>query len=136
MRLNPYLSFDGNCAEAFAFYEKSLRGNIAFTMRWGESPMADQAPPDFRDKIMHMRMAVAGFTLMGSDAPPGRYTRPAGMMVSVSVDDPAEADRMFAALAEGGQVSMPIQETFWAQRFGMLTDRFGIPWMVNCEKPQ
>lgn len=135
MRLNPYLSFAGNCAEAFALYAQSLGGNVVFTMRYGESPMAEQIPPGFRDKIMHTRMEVAGFTLMGSDAPPDRYTRPAGTMITVSVDAPAEADRVFAALAEGGQVSMPIQETFWARRFGMLTDRFGIPWMVNCEKP-
>lgn len=136
MRLNPYLSFAGNCAEAFAFYAQCFGAKVAFTMRYGESPMADQAPPDFRDKIMHTRMEVGGFTLMGSDAPPGRYTRPAGTMVCIAVDDPAEADRVFAALTDGGQVSMPIQETFWARRFGMTTDRFGIPWMVNCEKPE
>src|SRR5579875_3096075 len=122
MRLSPYLSFAGNCAEAFAFYARCLGGKVVFTMRWGESPMSEQTPPGFRDKIMHARMEVAGFTLMGSDSPPDRYARPAGTMITVSVEEPAEADRVFAALAEGGQVSMPIQETFWARRFGMVTE--------------
>lgn len=135
MRLDPYLTFDGTCAEAFAFYERCFGAKAGMTMRYGDSPMAEQTPPEFRNKIMHTRLDVAGVALMGSDAPPGRYARPAGTMVSIGADDPAEAERIFAALAEGGQVGMPIQETFWARRFGMVTDRFGTPWMVNCEKP-
>lgn len=135
MRLNPYLSFAGDCAEAFAFYAQCFGGKISFTMHYGDSPMAAQAPPDYHDKIMHTRLEIDGTTLMGSDAPPDRYTRPAGTMVCLSFTEPADADRVFAALAESGQISMPIQETFWARRFGMVTDRFGIPWMINCEKP-
>lgn len=136
MHLSAYLSFSGNCAEAFAFYARCLGANAVFTMRYSESPVADRVPPDFRDKIMHTRMQVSGSTLMGSDAPPDRYARAAGTAVCIGVDDPAEADRVFAALAEGGRVGMPIQETFWARRFGMLTDGFGIPWMVDREKPE
>ncbi|MBV9653151.1 MAG: VOC family protein [Acetobacteraceae bacterium] len=135
MRLDPYLSFDGNCAEAFAFYAQCFNARVSFAMTYGQSPMAGQTAPEYRDKIMHTRIDVGGVQLMGSDAPPGYYKRPAGSMISVGTDDPAEADRIFGMLAEGGQVTMPIAETFWARRFGMVTDRFGTPWMVNCEKP-
>ena len=134
MHLNPYLTFDGTCAEAFAFYERCFGTKASMTMRYGDSPMAEQTPPELRDKIMHTRINVGGVSLMGSDAPPGRYAAPAGTTICLGTDEPAEADRIFAALAEGGQVGMPIQETFWARRFGMVTDRFGTPWMVNCEK--
>ncbi|HEX9463149.1 MAG TPA: VOC family protein [Alphaproteobacteria bacterium] len=136
MQLNPYLAFNGDCEAAFKFYEQVFRGKTLMTMRYGESPMATQTPPDWRNKIMHTRMSIGDVALMGSDAPPDRYQKPQGVMVSVGIDAPPEAERVFQALSEGGVVTMPIQETFWAQRFGMLTDRFGIPWMVNCEKPQ
>ena len=135
MRLNPYVSFNGNCAAAFRFYEKALGGKIAMTMTYGESPMADQTPPGMRDKIMHTRLISGDLVLMGSDAPPDRYQESKGAMLALGVDTPQEAERVFQALAEKGTVTMPIAETFWAQRFGMLTDQFGIPWMVNCEKP-
>jgi PhnB protein len=135
MQLNPYLQFDGNCADAFRFYEQSLGGKIVMMMKAGESPMAAQVPPDRQDSIMHARMVVGDTVLMGSDAMGGAYAAPAGFHVTLGVDDPAEADRIFAALADGGTVGMPIAETFWAERFGLLVDRFGIPWMVNCEKP-
>lgn len=134
MRLSPYLAFDGQCEAAFKFYERCFGSKIAMLMRFGESPMAEQTPPDSRDKIMHVRIPVGDSMLMGSDAPPGRFKPPQGIMVTVGIDDPAEAERVFHALAEGGTVQMDIQQTFWAQRFGMLTDRFGIPWMVNCEQ--
>ena len=135
MQLNPYLSFNGNCAEAFRFYQKALRGTIPMTMTYGESPMKDQTPPEFRDKVAHTRLIVGDAVIMGSDAPPGRYQKTQGITVAVAVDTAAEAERVFHALAEKGTVTMPIAETFWAVRFGMLTDQFGIPWMVNCEKP-
>ena len=135
MQLNPYLSFNGNCAAAFRFYEKVLGGKIAMSMTYGESPMAAQTSPDFRDKIMHTRLITGDAVLMGSDAPPGRYQQASGITVALGVDTAAEAERIFHALAEKGTVQMPIAETFWAVRFGMLTDQFGIPWMINCEKP-
>ena len=133
---NTYLHFQGNCEEAFKAYEKILGGKIGMTSRFSEAPPAMNSDPAFADKIMHIRMSVGAFTLMGSDAPASRYNKPQGFSVCISTDEPAEADRIFAALSQGGRVDMPIQETFWAQRFGMCADRFGIPWMVNCEKAQ
>lgn len=135
MELNPYLTFNGQCEAAFKFYEKCLGGKIEMMMTHGQSPIADQVPANWRDKIMHVRMTAGGKVLMGSDAPPDRYQKPQGFSVSLSVAEPADAERMFKALAEGGSVQMPLQETFWALRFGALVDRFGIPWMVNCERP-
>ena len=134
MELNPYLTFNGRCEAAFKFYEKSLGGKIEMMFTHGQSPTADQVPPDWRDKVMHARMTVGGKVLMGSDAPPDRYEKPQGFSVSLSVTDPAEAERLFKALAENATIVMPIQQTFWATRFGMLVDQFGIPWMINCEQ--
>jgi PhnB protein len=135
MQLNPYLSFDGQCAEAFKFYETVLGGQIVAMLSFADTPMAEQMPPNARGKIAHARLMLDDKALMGSDAPPGRYQPMQGFSVTVSVDDPAEADRIFDALLAGGSATMPIQETFWAHRFGMLVDRFGTPWMINCEKP-
>ena len=132
--INPYLHFNGNCEEAFKAYERILGGTIGMTSRFSEAPPEMGSDPAFADKIMHIRMRVGTTMLMGSDAPASRYNTPQGFSVSVNVTDPAEADRIFAGLAEGGRVDMPIQETFWAQRFGMCQDRFGIAWLVNCEK--
>jgi PhnB protein len=132
--INPYLHFRGNCEAAFKFYEQALGGKISMMMRFGETPMAEQTPAEMRNQIVHVRMTVGDSVVMGSDAPPDRYSAPQGFAVSISVDKPADAERIFHALAEKGTVGMPIQETFWAERFGMLVDRFGIPWMVNCEK--
>jgi PhnB protein len=133
LQLNPYLNFNGNCAEAFQFYEKALGGKNFMSHTFGGSPMASHVPPDAAGKIMHARMDVGDSTLMGSDGIGDRYKTPAGMAVSLSTEDPAEADRIFQALSDGAKIEMPIQKTFWAERFGMLTDRFGIPWMINCE---
>jgi len=135
MQLNPYLVFDGQCEAAFKFYEQCLGGKIEFMLTHGNSPMAEQVSAAWRDKVMHVRLVAGGMVLMGSDAPPDRYEKPQGFSVSLSIDEPAEAERIFHALAENGSVRMPLQETFWARRFGMLVDRFGIPWMVNCEQP-
>lgn len=135
MQLNPYLSFNGQCEAAFKFYAEVLGGKILATMTYGDTPMADQTPADWRGKIAHTRMSVGGTLLMGSDSPPDRFEPMKGVTIALGVDDPAEAERVFHALAAGGAVTMPIQETFWARRFGMLTDRFGTPWMINCEKP-
>lgn len=134
MKLNAYLTFNGRCEAAFKFFEKCLGGRIAFMLTHGNSPVADQTPPEMRDKILHARLVVGDQVLMGSDAPPGRYEEAKGFSVSFGIDDPAEAERVFHALAENGTVRMPIQETFWAARFGMLTDQLGTPWMINCEK--
>lgn len=99
------------------------------------TPAETQVPPEWRNKIMHARLVVNGESIiMASDTPPESYQQPQGFSVSVRIKDPAQADRIFHSLSEGGQVRMPIQETFWAHRFGMLVDQFGIPWMINCEK--
>jgi len=132
MQLNPCLSFNGQCKSAFQFYQQCFNGNIQTMMTWGESPMADQVPSEWQDRIIHTTLIVGDGALLGSDAPPDRYEEPKGFSVTVQIDDPAEADRVFNALAENGTVQMPIQKTFWATRFGMCVDRFGIPWMVNC----
>jgi PhnB protein len=131
---NTYLHFQGNCEEAFNAYAKILGGKIGMTTRFSDAPPGMSSDPAFKDKIMHIRMTVGSFTLMGSDAPASRYSQPQGFSVNIGTDDPTEADRIFAGLAQGGRIDMPIQETFWAKRFGMCADRFGIPWMVNCEK--
>ena len=134
MELNPYLTFNGQCEAAFKFYEKVFGGKIEAMMTFGSSPMAEQTPPEWRNKIMHARMSVGGKTLMASDAPPDRYEAMKGIMVTLGIDDPGEAERIFRALSERATIQMPIQKTFWAERFSMLVDKFGTPWMVNCEK--
>ncbi len=133
MELNPYLYFNGNCEVAFRFYEQHLGGKIEAVHTYAGSPMENQLPPEWRDKVMHVRMKVGTTVLMGSDAPEGRYRTPQGFSVSLNLKDAAEADRLFEALSKNGTVSMPIQKTFWATRFAMFTDQFGIPWMINCE---
>ncbi len=97
------------------------------------TPAEAQTPPEWRDKILHARLQVGDEALMGSDAPPNHQEQPKGFYVSVQLKDPAEADRIFQTLSENGTIRMPIQKTFWATRFGMLVDKFGTPWMINCE---
>ena len=135
MKITPYLTFNGRCEEAFKFYEKSLGGKIQMMMTYGESPDGAKTPPDLRNRILHVTLTVGDQVLQGSDAPPQYASKPQGFSVSIGLKDPVEAERIFKALAENGTVKMPFQETFWAQRFGMLIDRFDIPWMINCEKP-
>jgi PhnB protein len=135
MQINPYLAFDGQCKRAFQFYAKCLHGEIVFMMTNGESPMASQMPPEQHDRVMHASLKVGEEMLAGADAPPEHYRKPQGFCVSLDIKDPAEAERVFGALSENGTVQMPLQETFWAQRFGMFIDQFSIPWMVNCGKP-
>jgi PhnB protein len=133
MQLNPYVNFNGNCAAAFKFYEKCLGGKIGMMMTFGESPMADQVPAGHRDKVIHARMTIGDQVLMGSDAPPDRYEPMKGFSVSLMVDTAAEAEKIFKELSANGSVQMPIQKTFWAERFGALVDQFGTPWMIDFE---
>jgi PhnB protein len=134
MQLNPYLFFNGQCEAAFKFYAELLGGKIIAMMTHAGTPAENQVPPEWREKIIHARMVIGGQLLMGSDAPPGHFQQPQGFSVSLLVDEPEDAERIFHTLAENGTVKMPLQKTFWAIRFGMLVDRFGIPWMVNCEE--
>lgn len=135
MKVNPYLTFSKlQCAEALKYYEKHLGGKVEFIMTFGESPFAKETPANFQKAVMHAHMTIGGTSLMASDASPERYNKPQGFAVSLNAANAAEAERVFKALADQGNVEMPIQETFWAVRFGIVTDRFGTPWMVNCEK--
>jgi PhnB protein len=133
MKINPYLSFDGNCKEAFEFYQKTLGGKIAFMLTYGETPDAAKMP-QMKDKIAHARLITDGNVLMGSDAHGECAGTPQGFSISINVDTAAEAERLFKALSEKGQVRFAMEETFWATRFGILVDQFDIPWMINCEK--
>ncbi len=133
MQLNPYLNFNGQCEAAFRFYEKCLGGKIVEMLTHGGSPIADQIPKEMHDRILHARLTIGDKVLMGSDCPAGQYDAPKGFAVTLGIGNPTEAERVFHALAENGSVQMPIQKTFWAIRFGMLTDQFGTPWMINCE---
>jgi PhnB protein len=134
MQINPYLTFNGQCAAAFEFYVQCLGGKIVAKLTYGQTPMAKQMPPEWHNKIAHARLMVGDKLLMGSDSPPEHYEAMKGFSVTLNVADPAEADRLFHALAEKGTVRMPIQKTFWSVRFGTLVDRFGTPWMINCEQ--
>jgi PhnB protein len=134
MSLNTYLAFSGDCRQAFEMYEKVLKGKIIFVMTNGESPMADKTPPEMKDKIMHISLQTPdGGVLQGADHPQGRQVKPAGFCVCVSVKDKAEAERIFKGLSDGAQVQMTFQQTFWSPGFGMLVDKFQVPWMVNTE---
>ncbi|HEY7039400.1 MAG TPA: VOC family protein [Methylomirabilota bacterium] len=133
MRVNPYLLFNGQCEAAFKFYADCLGGKIEAMLPHAGTPAEGHVPAEWREKIMHARLSVGEDVIMGSDAPPGHFEQPKGFSVTIQLTDPAEADRIFQRLSEGATVTMPIQQTFWAARFGMLVDRFGTPWMVNCQ---
>ena len=134
MQTNPYLHFNGNCSEALKFYQDILPAKIVMKMSYGEAPADNACSPGMEKKIMHARLDVCGSIIMMSDAPAERYQRPQGFSVALNVQDPVEAERVYGELSKGGQVIMPLEETFWAKRFAMLTDKFGTPWMINCEK--
>jgi PhnB protein len=128
-----YLSFDGNCEEALAFYQRSLDATIVSKHTYGGSPMAESTPAGWDTKIMHSSFRVGETVIAAADVVPGRYEKSAGFSILLNMDDVAAAERMFAALSENARVDMPLQETFWAKRFGSLVDQFGIPWSINCE---
>ena len=141
MQFNPYLNFDGDCAEAFAFYKDVFNGTVVHQSTFGEMPPDPDMPPlpaEAKHRVMHVHPQVGQQALMGSDAMPGAgeacaggYSKPQGLWVSIGVGSMAEGQRVFDALAAGGQVTMPFAATFWSPGFGMVTDRFGTPWMVN-----
>lgn len=135
MTIQPYLNFNGQCDEAFALYQKTLGGTIVGRHPYGGSPMAAELGPEWADKVMHIGMRLGDQMLLGSDAPAPHYQKPQGLRICLDFKDAAEAERVYAALSEGGRISMPIQETFWATRFAMFDDRFGTPWMINVAKP-
>jgi len=134
IKTSPHLSFNGQCETAFRFYEKCFGGKIVVMMSYGDSPLAKQMPSGWANKIIHTTLLLGEQRISGADVLPENYQKPQGFSVVLNIDTVAEADRIYKALSEDGTVQMPVQETFWAQRFGMFVDRFGVPWMINCEK--
>jgi PhnB protein len=135
MQVNAYLSFRGDCEEAFALYAECLGGKVGEIFRYGGTPLASQVPADWTDKVMHGSLTIGDQVFMGGDVAAG-YEPPKSVSLSVHLDDPAEAERVYKRLAEGGTIVMPLEKTFWAARFGMLVDRFGIPWLIHCSEPE
>ncbi|RZI95270.1 MAG: VOC family protein [Variovorax sp.] len=134
--MQAYLSFDGNCAEAFAFYGECLGGKTLYSMTYGESPMGAQTPDDAKGKIMHATFEARGHQIMGADIPPGMpFKGHEGYSLSVQAKNVDDGRKLFDALSAGGKVTMPFGPQFWSPGFGMLTDPFGVPWMVNVDAP-
>lgn len=136
MNITPYLFFNGNCRQAFEFYAQCFDVEVKAMISAADTPVGDQNPAGAGDKIMHACIAIGDHLLMASDwncgPNPVPYEAPRGMRVALGMTSVAEAERVFSTLCEGGTVDMPFEKTFFAERFGMLTDRFGIPWMINC----
>jgi len=134
MQVNVHLNFAGQCESAFKFYEKYLGGKIVVMMTWGESGMAEQSPPAWHAKILHATLALDGCRLTGCDVLPDSYEKPQGFSVFLRIDTPDATERVFGLLAQNGTVRVPLQQTFWALRFGMVVDQFGTPWLIQCAK--
>jgi PhnB protein len=131
MQTTPYINVQGKCREAMQFYRDLLHGEITQMFRYGESPMASEMPEESHDGIMHSELVAAGAVIMGADGPPQEGKGANNVSIALTLDDVDEAERIFAGLAEGGEVGMEMQKTFWAERFGMCVDRYGIGWLVN-----
>jgi PhnB protein len=136
IQMNPYLSFKGDCEAAFTLYVRCLGGRLGTLFRYGATPMADQVPADWSDKIMHASLMVGDQVMMGGDVAPDLYEEPKGFSMSLHTGSASDVERIFRELASGGRVVMPLEKTFWAARFGMLVDRFGITWLINCDGDQ
>jgi len=134
MVVQPYLFFDGRCEEALEFYRRALGGDVAMLMRWKDAPDPSMVTPGGEDKIMHARLRIGGTTIMASDGRPSEPQKFQGFALNITAADESEADRLFAALGDGGQVRMPLAKTFFSPRFGMVADRFGVLWMVYVEE--
>jgi PhnB protein len=138
MLVQPYLFFEGRCEEAIAFYQKTLGAEVTMLMRFKDSPdppPPGMVPPGSEDKVMHASLRIGETAVMASDGRCAGQPRFGGISLSLSVADAADADRLFAALGEGGQVQMPIGKTFFSPRFGIVADRFGVSWMIVAESP-
>jgi PhnB protein len=132
LKLNINLSFNGECEAAFKFYERCLNGRITYMLTWGDSPMANGAPTEWGTKINHATIEVGNTVLQGSDPAPGSFVAPQGFCIMLQLNE-SDGARVFTSLSDGGTIGVPYQKTFWAAGFGMVTDRFGIPWAVNAE---
>jgi len=133
MEMTAYLSFKGDCEAAFKFYEQCLGAQPGAIFRYAGSPMAGQVPPDWSDKVMHGSLTVGGQAIMAAVVMPEQYEEPKGFSLSLQMKSVEDAERIFRELATEGRVVMQLEKTFWADRFGMVVDRFGIPWLINCE---
>ncbi len=139
MQLEPYLFFEGRCEEAIEFYRRALGAEVAAMIRYGESPEPPppgMLPPGSENKVMHALLRIGEVSLMASDGGCTGKTGFGGFSLTLSVPDAATAEKLFTALADGGKVTMPLEPTFWSPKFGMLTDRFGVGWMVNVVAAQ
>jgi len=135
MRLNTYLNYGGNCAEAFKFYEEHLGGKIGMVMKHGDMPDPSKVMPEWKDAVLHATITIGETMIMASDVPPDRWKPMRSAYLALNVASDADAERLFALLAQGGEVFMPLQETFFASRFAQLRDRFGTSWMLIHERP-
>ena len=137
MQINAYVFFNGRCDEALRFYGEKLGAEVLFKMHYKDAPPDPQRPipPGVEDKVMHASVKIGESIVMASDDCVSKDVTHAGFSLSLTADNLADGEKFYNALAEGGQVTMPWQATFWTKGFGMVTDRFGTPWMVNCEKP-
>jgi PhnB protein len=136
MKVTTYLNYGGNCAEAFRFYEKHLGGKIGMMMTHGEMPgQSSEVTSEWKKAILHASLTIGGTVIMASDVPPDRFQPMRSVYLCLGLDSDAEAERLFKLLAEGGEVFMPMQDTFFASRFAMLRDKFGTSWMIIHEKP-
>lgn len=133
MEMSPYLSFKGDCEAAFRLYEQCLGGKLGAVFRYAGSPFADQVPADWQDKVMHASLTLGSQVLMGADVVPERYEAPKGFSLSLQLSDTADAERMFRQLSTNGKIVTPLEKTFWAARFGVVIDCFGVTWLINCE---
>jgi PhnB protein len=133
MELSTYLAFKGECEAAFRFYEQSLGGTLGPVFRYAGTPLANQVPADWQDKVMHASLTLGGQMLMGADVAPDGYQEPKGFSLSLQLKDAAEAERLFRQLSANGKILTPLEKTFWAERFGVVVDPFGITWLINCD---
>ena len=133
MQMTPYVNFNGQCEAAFTLYEQCLGGQLGTLFRYAGTPMADQVPADWQDKVMHGSITIGDQVLAGADVAPHLYEEPKGFSLSLQMTSTTDADRIFHMLAKDGTVVMPLEKTFWAARFGVVVDRFGIRWLINCE---
>jgi PhnB protein len=133
MEMTTYLSFRGQCEEAFKCYEATLGARVGTIFRYAGTPLASQVPADWQDKVMHASLTIGDQVLMAADVAPEGYEEPKGISLSLQMKDTSEAERIFNELATDGRIVMPLEKTFWAASFGMLVDRFGIPWLINCD---
>jgi PhnB protein len=135
MQLSPYLAFNGTCEAALNFYKDIFNGEIVEFMRFGDSPM--EISDDAKNRVMHATLNFGSNSFMASDSMPGQDAPDcSNITMSLGTNDLEATNKTFAALSEGGQINMPLEDTFWGARFGMLTDKFGINWMINCELPK